>query len=157
MRATHNRAAFESGNQPLDNYLKQRATQDAKRGIAFPYVVTDGMDVVGYHTLTATSIELQNLPPALAVKLPQHGVLGATLIGRLAVDRRYHRQGIGSLLVAHAVKQALYENPAASIAVVVDALNDDAVTFYKALGFKLLPELGRTMFLLRDTLLRHLK
>lgn len=157
LRATHNRAAFESGNEPLDNYLKQRASQDAKRGIAFPYVVVDGANVVGYHTLTATSIELPSLPPTLAAKLPQHGVLGATLIGRLAVDRRYRRQGIGSLLVAHAVKQSLYENPAASIAVVVDALNDEAVNFYSALGFTLLPDLGRTMFLLRDTLLRHLK
>ena len=45
----------------------------------------------------------------------------------------------------------------ASIAVVVDALNDEAVNFYSALGFTLLPDLGRTMFLLRDTLLRHLK
>jgi ribosomal protein S18 acetylase RimI-like enzyme len=113
--------------------------------------------VVGYHTLTATSIEIVDLPEKLAKKLPAHGVLGATLIGRLAVDRRLSRQGIGTRLVAHAVKLAFEQNPAASIAVVVDALDDDAVKFYEALGFTLLPDSGRKMFLLRDSLKKHLK
>jgi ribosomal protein S18 acetylase RimI-like enzyme len=159
LRATHERGNFNSGSEALDNTLKHRASQDAKRGIAFPYVLFDEEtgEIAGYYTLTASSIELQDLPSALAVKLPAHGVLGASLIGRLAVDLKYQRQGLGSLLVAHAVKQALHENPAASIAVVVDALNDDAVAFYKALGFILLPESGRKLFLLRETLQKHLK
>ena len=59
--------------------------------------------------------------------------------------------------MAHAVKQALHENPAASVAVVVDALNDDAVAFYKELSFIQLPESGRKLFLLRESLQRHLK
>ncbi len=159
MRATHERGSFSSGSEALDNYLKHRASQDAKRGIAFPYVMFDEEtgEIAGFYTLTASSIELRDLPEELAAKLPAHGILGATLIGRLAVDRRYRRQGLGSILVAHAVKQALHENPAASVAVVFDALNDDAVKFYKALGFTRLPDNGRTMFLLRETLRRHLK
>ena len=54
--------------------------------------------------------------------------------------------------MAHAVKQALRENPAASIAVVVDALNDNTVAFYKELAFIQLPESGQKLFLLRETL-----
>jgi ribosomal protein S18 acetylase RimI-like enzyme len=158
LRATHNRASFESGSEPLDNYLKQRASQDVRRGIAFTYVMADKTEnVAAYYTLTASSIDIQDLPPSLAAKLPQHGVLGATLIGRLAVDRRFQRQGVGSRLVAHAVTLALHENPAASIAVVVDAIDDAAVAFYKALGFIPLPEPGRRMFLLKESLRRHLK
>lgn len=158
LHATHNRANFESGSEPLDNYLKHRASQDANRGIAFTYVMADEAgDVGAYYTLTASSIDIHDLPPRLAAKLPQHGVLGATLIGRLAVDRRFQRQRVGSRLVAHGIKLALVENPAASIAVLVDALSDDAVAFYEALDFILLPEPGRRMFLLRESLRRHLK
>jgi len=158
LRATHNRANFESGSEPLDSYLKHQASQDSKRGIAFTYVMADETaNVGGYYTLTASSIDIHDLPASLAAKLPQHGVLGATLIGRLAVDRRFQRQRVGSRLVAHAIKLALDENPAAAIAVMVDALNDDAIAFYKALDFILLPEPGRRMFLLRESLRRHLK
>jgi GNAT superfamily N-acetyltransferase len=158
LRETHKRASFSSGNVPLDNYLKQKATQDSRRGVAFPYVLTDlDGNVIGYHTLTATSIEIVNLPEKFGKKLPPHGVLGATLIGRLAVDLKYARRGIGTKLLAHAVKLAFDENPAASIAVIVHALNDDAVKFYKALGFTLLPDFDRTMFLLRDSLKKYLK
>jgi GNAT superfamily N-acetyltransferase len=155
----HNREPFNSGNEPLDNYLKRLASQDAKRGVAFPYVVTqqERGAIAGYYTLTATSLEIEDLPPALAKKLPRHGVLGATLIGRLAVDLKYARQGVGALMVAHAITQSLNENPAASIAVLVDALNDDAVRFYQKLSFTLLPDRGRTMFFLRASLQKHLK
>jgi GNAT superfamily N-acetyltransferase len=158
LHTAHNRATFESGSEPLDSYLRHRASQDAKRGIAFTYVMTDEAEnVAAYYTLTASSIDIRDIPPSLAAKLPQHGVLGATLIGRLAVDRRFQRQRVGSRLVAHALRLALEENPAASIAVVVDAIDEAAVTFYKALGFILLPEPGRRMFLLRESLRRHLK
>ncbi len=158
LRETHQRADFNSGSEPLDNYLKHRAAQDARRGVAFPYVIADqGGNVVGYHTLTATSIEIVDLPEALAKRLPAHGVLGATLIGRLAVDQRFKRQRLGTRLVAHAVNMAFNENPAATIAVIVDALNDEAMAFYKELGFVTLPDMGRTMFLLRDSLKKYLK
>jgi GNAT superfamily N-acetyltransferase len=126
--------------------------------MAFPYVITDqDRNVIGYYTLTATSIEILELPQSLARKLPPHGILGATLIGRLAVDRRYKRQGIGTKLIAHALHMAFNENPAGTIAVVVEALNEEAIRFYQALGFTLLPDSPGTLFLLRDSLKKYLK
>jgi len=147
LRIQHDRAPFESGSEPLDTYLKQRASQDARCGITQPYVIADhDLNVIGYHTLTSASIDLADLPPSLANKLPRHGTLGATLIDRLAVDRKYQRQGIGAMLVADAVERALHQNPTGTIAVVVDAIDDAAVAFYQTLGFILLPEPGRRLF-----------
>jgi GNAT superfamily N-acetyltransferase len=154
MNERHKRSQFESGNSSLDAYLKQRASQDARRRIAVPYVVADDDgNVLGYYTLTSTSIDIGELPPDIAKKLPGHGViLGATLIGRLAVDRRYQGQDIGALLVADALDRALLQNPAGTIAVIVDALTDEATRFYQKLGFTLLPDNPRTLFFMRASL-----
>nr|WP_298689499.1 GNAT family N-acetyltransferase [uncultured Dongia sp.] len=157
LSAKHSRAAFNSGNEQLDNYLKLRASQDAKRGVAVPYVIADDeSSVVGYYTLSSTSIDLGQLPPKLEKKLPAHAVLGATLLGRMAVDVSHQRRGLGSIMIAHALDLAFRVNPAGSIAVVVDAIDAQAVRFYEGYGFFRLPEADRTLYMLRGSLLKYL-
>lgn len=158
LRETHNRAVFKSGNDLLDVYLKQRASQDARRGIARPYVIPDDDgNVIAYYTLTSTSIEITDLPDPLPKKLPRHGVLGATLLGRLAVDQKYHRLGYGALMVAHASEQAFNSNPAGSLALIVAAIDDAAVRFYLKLGFIPFPDTKKILFLPRESLKKYLR
>jgi hypothetical protein len=62
--------------------------------------------VVGYYTLTATSIALNALSPQIVKKLPRYPVMPAVLLGRLAVSRNYHQgQGLGGVLLADALKR----------------------------------------------------
>ena len=153
----HDRAAFNSGNEQLDDYLKHRASQDARRGVAVPYVIAQDDDkVASYYTLSSSSIDIGKLPPKLEKKLPPHAVLGATLLGRMAVDKKHQRQGLGSTMIAHALDQAFRVNPAGSIAVVVDAFDAKAIRFYEDHGFFRLPETARTLFILRESLLKFL-
>jgi ribosomal protein S18 acetylase RimI-like enzyme len=58
------------------------------------------------------------------------------LIGRLAVDKNYKSKGYGGMTLAEALKQIRTISRITGIKVIlVDALNESAVSFYKAYGF----------------------
>lgn len=134
----HDRAAFVCGVQPLDDYLKQRASQEIKRNVAQVFVLTqrDSPAILGYYSLSATSIVQSSLPPKLVKRLPRYPTLPALLIGRLAVDRRYQGQGIGLRLLMSAFQRSLHLNAELGcIALVVDAKDDGARAFYERHDF----------------------
>ena len=61
-------------------------------------------------------------------------------LGRLAVDQAHQGKGIARALLVHAIGRCkLVSRQIAARALFVHALNDEAVTFYKYFGFKLLP------------------
>ena len=74
LESYHNRAAFSCGNEQLDRYLHDLATQDKKRNIAIPYVLVDREreKIMGYYTLSMSSINLESLPQSLGKKLPKY-------------------------------------------------------------------------------------
>lgn len=138
LNPTHDRAGFRSGVEALDSYLKKQAKQDIKRRISRVFVATtpeNSKKVVGYFTLSALSVELNQLPEKLARKLPKHPV-PAALIGRLAVEKSARRQGVGKMLLADAIKRTLAVSDQIAIhAMVVDAIDDKAKSFYEKFGF----------------------
>lgn len=80
-------------------------------------------------------------------KLPKHP-LSAVLIGRLAVSEAIQGQGIGKMLLADAIKRTLaVGNQIAIYAMVVDAVNENAVKFYEQFGFSRLKENRPRLFL----------
>lgn len=155
---SHERHSFDCGNQILNRYLSSIATQDLRRGLAVPYVSTLPPDeeVVGYFTLSAASIDLGDLPDPVRRRLPAGAVIGASLLGRLAVDRRHQGQGLAGLMVAAAADMSFVQNPLGCVAMIVDAINSTAVEFYEHLGFIRVPDGPRRLFLLRESLARYL-
>lgn len=145
--AGHNRASFECGAEPLDRYLRVQAGQDARKNIAAPFVLAlaDGT-VAGYYTLSATAISLAELPEPTARKLPRYPLLPATLLGRLAVDRRHQGKGYGRFMLADALFRA-YRSEIASFAVIVDAKDENARRFYQRESFLLFPDQPMKLFL----------
>jgi GNAT superfamily N-acetyltransferase len=143
----HNRAAFSCGVDALDRYFRTQAGQEGRKRVASCFVLTaaDGM-VAGYYTLSATSIALLDLPPPLAKRLPRYPVVPATLMGRLAVHRNLHGQGLGELLLFDAFARTL-DSEIASYAFVVDAKDDAAQAFYQHYRFQPLAGGGRRLFL----------
>jgi GNAT superfamily N-acetyltransferase len=128
----HDRRGFSSGVADLDRYLRERAGQDAKRHVATTFVLLDDTPVVlGYYTLSQQVISLEDIPEALAKKLPRYPLLPATLVGRLAVDSRRQGEGLGSLLLMDALHRSWRAaKTVASYAVRVDATDEKARDFY---------------------------
>jgi predicted GNAT family N-acyltransferase len=145
----HNRAAFSCGNEQLDRYLHSVANQDKKKNIAIPYVIfdRDRQRIIGYYTLSMSGIDLAQLPEQIAKKLPKYPIVGVTLIGRLAVSNEYKGYGWGKLLIMDALHRSLAASKAtASFAVVVDAVDDEAVRFYQRFDFQPFPDSPTKLF-----------
>jgi ribosomal protein S18 acetylase RimI-like enzyme len=144
----HDRARFRCGDDALDRYFQTQVTQDIRRRITNCFVVveTATSQVAAYYTLSAASIPLVDLPPAEAKRLPRYPTLPAVRIGRLAVDQRFQRLGLGELMLMNAVHRTI-QDPAAAFALLVDAKNDQATAFYQRYGFRPIASKPRALFL----------
>lgn len=151
--AKQDRAAFSCGVEPLDVYLKQQAGQDLRKRMAAPFVLVEqgSNTVIGYYTLSSTSIIFNELPTKITKKLPKYPNVPATLLGRLAVDQRYRRKGLGEMLLMDALYRSLH-NEIATVAVVVDAKNDEARSFYENYDFIQFPNFPYRLFLLMESI-----
>ncbi len=149
----HVRNIFSCGEPSLDTYLKQVAGQDVKRGLAVCYVLTEqgSQQVVGYYTLSATSVDVSALPQDQRKRSGRYAVVPAVLLGRLAVDEHRRRSGLGAALLADALQRALRTGVGVKL-VVLDALNDAAVSFYEHHGFRRFADTAMRLFISLDTL-----
>lgn len=71
----------------------------------FVLVLPDGA-IAGYHTLSSTAVNVVDWPPQ-TVLIPRYPLIPATLLGRLAVDRRQQGRGFGRYLLANALFRAV--------------------------------------------------
>lgn len=143
----HDRSSFECGVDALDRYFHTHVTLDVRRRVASCFVGVDvGGFVCGYYTLSATSIALTDLSADLSKKLPRYPAVPATLMGRIAVDRRHRGQRLGELLLLDAFSRTL-RSEIASYAFLVDAKDEDAQAFYERYQFRRLTKTGRRYFL----------
>lgn len=144
----HDRCQFSCGKAPLDNYLQKQATQDMKRRLAVVFVIPDENSnrVKGFYTLSNDAVTRELIPVEVRRKMPPHySYLPVTLLGRLAVDQVFQGQRIGEDLLLDALKRAynLSKSAIGSMAVVVDPIDEAAISFYAAYGFVLLPDRNR--------------
>ena len=130
----HDRSSFDCGEESLDEWLKRYAGRSRRGNTAATWVIVDADDVVVvYASLSMTAVDRSALPKALAKGAPNP--VPALLIGRLAVDRRHARQGLGTALVAHALATATDLNErTACRAVVVTAINECSRQWWEGLG-----------------------
>jgi predicted GNAT family N-acyltransferase len=132
LNSAHDRLAFHSGAPELDRYLHQQAGQDARRKTAAPFVMLDkNGSVVGYYTLSAYSIQLDELPGELAKKLPRYPRLPATLLGRLAIASSHRGKKLGRYLLMDALHRSWKATvQVGSVGLIVEALDQSARAFY---------------------------
>lgn len=149
----HVRAGFTCGEPELDEWFRKRASQDERRNFARVFVaVDDALGVVGFYSLSAFTLSLENMPDEFARKLPRYDAIPAALIGRLARDEKVRGRGHGELLLADAVRRILGASQTLAVfAIVVDAKDERAVKFYEAYGFQAFPLTPRRLFLLAST------
>jgi predicted GNAT family N-acyltransferase len=102
--------------------------------------------LAGFYTLSAGSISMSDLPEDILKRLPRYPNVPAALIGRLAVDMRFRGQRLGEVLLLDAVDRVLDSDPAV-FAMVVEAKDDAAVSFYLRYEFRRLSTKQMSLFL----------
>lgn len=132
----HDRAGFSCGDDPLDRYLREQASQDMRRRTSACYVAIDeeANTIAGYYTLAAASVPLTDLSDKLAKKLPRYPLVPVARVGRLAVSLAFRKRGLGAALLWDAGARAMHSGMGV-FALVVDAKNETAAAFYKHHGF----------------------
>lgn len=112
----------------------------------FVAVETETKKLAGYYTLAAASVGTADLPDNVFRHLPRYPLLLAALIGRLAVDQEFRRRGLGGALLADAALRVL-NGDVKAFALVVEAKDENAISFYKRQGFVPFASQPRSLFL----------
>jgi len=145
---SHDRHGFDCGVEPLNNYLKVMASQQLQKDNARTFVLEDAQQsgkIIGFYTLTMAHIQLDSLPEKLRKK--HHNTSAGGLIARLAVDRRYTKQGYGEWLLVDALKRLLLASDAVAFPMVIVDAKDGAVDFYKKFGFSAFQDAPNKLFI----------
>lgn len=125
----HHKKNFDCGDIEINCYLQTMANQHHKKGVAKVHILTDGTStIIGFYTLTSTSIEL-NLKG-----YPRY--TPAIIIGRMGVDKQYQGQGISKLLLSHALQTIKKISLAVGVMItIIDAKDEGLAQYYQKFGF----------------------
>lgn len=150
---TYLRQQFDCGSPLLNDYLQKQVSQDIKRRITSCFTVIDeDKQILGYYTLSSSSIPLVDLPENIKQKLPRYPSVPAVLLGRLAVDKRVKGHGLGKALLGNALKRIM-RSDIGVYAVIVEAKDQSAVDFYRQFGFITFPNETKKLFFPLGTLI----
>jgi GNAT superfamily N-acetyltransferase len=127
----HDLSRFSCGNETLDVWLREQALRAHRAGVSRTtvWVAGDEPTVVAYHAIAPTQLARVDLPSrSLSAGF---SMLPGFLIGRLALDRSLHGQGLGTELLLDALERIV---DAADLVggrlIAVDAIDPDAHRFY---------------------------
>jgi GNAT superfamily N-acetyltransferase len=130
----HDLSRFDSGHDSLDDWLRDHAAHANRMNTARTFVLHEGdRRVIGYYSLAMGRVQEEELPSLVARGGPR--VVPVVLVARLAVDQAQGK-GLGGELLWDAMSRASAANAlAAARAIVVDALDERAASFYEHFGF----------------------
>ena len=144
----HDLSQFTCGKPSLDNWLKNRALSNHKRGFTAVMVVQEAGRVVGYYGLAPTAVVPTAMPRSIRTGQPPDPI-PCLLLGQLATDAEWAGRGIGSGLLKHALERCI---EAAKLvggrALIVNAVDEEAAAFWQRRGF--LPSKDDPMILFRS-------
>ncbi len=144
----HNRNSFDCGVEALNNYLKLTANQQSNKDNSRTYILEDKEDdnrIVGFYTLTMANIDLSLFPLKLQKKYQYNN--SVALIARLAVDKKYMKNSIGSWLLVDALKKLLNASNTVGFPLVVVDSKDGISSFYEKYGFNKFEDKSNKLFI----------
>ena len=145
LRPEHPVAEFDCGDVTLNRFLAKFALTSEFSHSSRTYVALGEGKIAGYYSLTVTSLEYEQGSKRLQKGLARHP-FPMLLLARLAVDRRFQRQGLGAELLRDAMLRAIsVSNQVGVRSVLVHAKDDAAKRFYERFDFEPLP--GNELYL----------
>lgn len=144
--------SLKSYEPELIDFLIEDALNQQNRKISVTYLwfLRKSNDLVAYITVSPDCVKLKNIDPSLSQKFRDKGInyksLPALKIGRLCVDDRFQKRGIGTLIIQFAISTAIkLSNQVGCRFLYLDAKRNeesskDAIHFYKKIGFELYKE-----------------
>lgn len=133
----HDRKNFDCGDAELNGFLQKYARQSHDQGGSKTFLAVsddDNKHILGFYSLTPTSIDPEKVPTAVRRGLGRYEVPGFRLT-RLAVDRRQQGKGMGGQLMLAAGRRCLRAaSEVGGVVLAIDAKNDRVAEWYKTYG-----------------------
>jgi GNAT superfamily N-acetyltransferase len=146
LSTSHELDGFDCGEPSLDDWLKRRALKNQASGASRCFVLCERDSVIGFYSLSAGAIHHEAAPKPMRRNMPDP--LPILLLGRLAIDRRHHNQGLGRALLRDAMlRAARVAGNAGVFAILVHALSEQAKRFYLSRGFVESPQQPMTLLM----------
>lgn len=136
-------AGFDCGEPALNRWLQRHAVGNEVTGRSRTFVVRQQEDlrVAGFYCLSTAVIEYVEATPRSTEQLPRDEPVPAVLLGRMGVDLKHQGRGLGTALLADAVRRT-FVNVASNAGVrvlLVHAKNERVKRFYERHGFESSP------------------
>ena len=144
----HPRKAFRSGQPLVDDWLGTKALQQQEKHLSATKVLLDSAGhILGYYTIAPGQVDYAGLPPELVKRLPKRP-LPVAVLAWLGIDERHAGQGLGSRLLAHALRHCYDASKVFPfVAVIIDCLDDDSKHFFEKFDFDEVPGNPYRLFL----------
>ena len=146
----HDVSRFTCGVPALDAWLRGKARLNEAKGGARTYVACDGDRVAGFYSLAASAVERRRVSSRVGRNMPEP--IPVILLGQLAVDTDYQGRRLGSDLLVDSTRRALAASDLIGArAIVVQAIDERAKSFYARFGFRPFSEREPLTLLLRTS------
>lgn len=150
----HDVSRFSNGAHPsLDGWLRERA-RTSEGFSARTYVVCPANEperVIGYFSIS-TALEQRRILPSAKLRRGSPEQVPLLLIGRLAIDAEWRGRGLGSALLADALKRCLAASETAGArGVIAHTIDEAAAIFHEKHGFVRSPLGERVMLMAIET------
>lgn len=152
--ANHDASRFDCGKAALNDWIRETALRSEGR-TARCYVVPLRQSVIGYYCLAAGAVRHEGAPRKLRQNAPNPTPV--VIIGRLAVDKTFQGRGIGKGLLKDALLRITKASEMVGArAVVVHAVDQEAVPFYARYGFRQFPMGNQSLYVTIESIVGNL-
>jgi predicted N-acetyltransferase YhbS len=147
---TDDREAFDCGRDSMNNWLRRNGWRNHITGMSRVSVIAkqESRTIIGYVTLSAAQIERAYLAKADQRNRP--APVPMALLGQLAVDLRFQRQGHAASLMLHALRTVVrFSREIGCFGAMTHPLDENVRQFYRGFGFVDLPGDPRRTMIVR--------
>ena len=144
----HNRKIFDSQNDSINQFLKERANKEHKQKVSDTYVIVDDSVreiILGYFTLSLNAVLAHHIPYENSKKLPKYHSYGTILLGRMGRDYHYTPKGFGKIIMQAALLESLKRGT--FYAIEIFAKNEMLIKYYQQFGFESLSDHSQHLYL----------
>jgi GNAT superfamily N-acetyltransferase len=132
----HQVSDFKCGKNSLDLFIRKYALVNQRADSSQTYVVHLDNVVMGYYSLVFSSVRQEDSPSPIRAATPANYPVPVMLFARFAVDKKVQGRGIGTALLKDAFLRTIEASRIGGLAaILVDAIDDKMVAFYKNHGF----------------------
>ena len=134
----HDRKSFDCGDADLNRFLHDHARRNHDQGASKTFLAIDsgdGKTILGFYTLSPTSIAFERTPAVVAKGLPRYEIPMFRL-GRLAVSVDWRGKGLlgGQLLLAAGRRCLRVAEETGGVGLFIDAKNERLAKWYMSYG-----------------------